>query len=344
MRACSTYRIRTAPKSEERARDLCPHRQGRQESGHAGLPIRKRPPISRGPSLVREGGFEPPRPFGHWHLKPARLPFRHSRAPEKTSTQAGRGVMGAPGPPDPRRQPQPRGSRTLNRRKHLPMGTPDDARGDHMEAIAAIDQRLSEIQARIASFAPRSTPQPARRQVRSQAPSHRPQPCTQKARRSPMSSPRFRNRSHSRAALRSRPPRLSSTPTASPRASPATATGASPRRRWRPSPARANACGRPRPSTSTTSSPTRRRRASPSPSPTRTEATTTKWPSPTRRACTPKAALAAAPGTSEHGWGLAVDLGLDATSQAWMRQHAKEYGFVDNVPREPWHWQFAPSA
>ena len=24
-------------------------------------------------------GFEPPHPFGHWHLKPARLPFRHSR-------------------------------------------------------------------------------------------------------------------------------------------------------------------------------------------------------------------------------------------------------------------------
>jgi LAS superfamily LD-carboxypeptidase LdcB len=54
--------------------------------------------------------------------------------------------------------------------------------------------------------------------------------------------------------------------------------------------------------------------------------------------------LAAAPGTSEHGWGLAVDLGLDATSQAWMKQHAKEYGFVDNVPRESWHWQFAPTS
>lgn len=25
-----------------------------------------------------EGGLEPPRPEGHWHLKPARLPFRHS--------------------------------------------------------------------------------------------------------------------------------------------------------------------------------------------------------------------------------------------------------------------------
>ena len=30
--------------------------------------------------LVREGGLEPPRPYEHWHLKPARLPFRHSRA------------------------------------------------------------------------------------------------------------------------------------------------------------------------------------------------------------------------------------------------------------------------
>ena len=29
--------------------------------------------------VVREGGLEPPRPFDHWHLKPARLPFRHSR-------------------------------------------------------------------------------------------------------------------------------------------------------------------------------------------------------------------------------------------------------------------------
>ena len=28
--------------------------------------------------LVSEGGLEPPRPFEHWHLKPARLPFRHS--------------------------------------------------------------------------------------------------------------------------------------------------------------------------------------------------------------------------------------------------------------------------
>ncbi len=52
--------------------------------------------------------------------------------------------------------------------------------------------------------------------------------------------------------------------------------------------------------------------------------------------------LAAKPGTSEHGWGLAADLKLDATAQAWMRQHGSEYGFVENVPREPWHWEFVP--
>lgn len=52
--------------------------------------------------------------------------------------------------------------------------------------------------------------------------------------------------------------------------------------------------------------------------------------------------LAAKPGTSQHGWGLAVDLSLDPNAQAWMRQHAKEYGFVENVPREPWHWEFQP--
>src|SRR5450830_1955307 len=65
----------------------------------------KQPPtcVSAGQRLfcfVREGGFEPPRPFGHWHLKPARLPFRHSRAPEKISTQrgGGRNATGVGGP------------------------------------------------------------------------------------------------------------------------------------------------------------------------------------------------------------------------------------------------------
>lgn len=53
--------------------------------------------------------------------------------------------------------------------------------------------------------------------------------------------------------------------------------------------------------------------------------------------------LAAAPGTSMHGWGVAVDLQLDSTAQAWMRQNAGRFGFVENVPREPWHWQYVPT-
>jgi zinc D-Ala-D-Ala carboxypeptidase len=52
--------------------------------------------------------------------------------------------------------------------------------------------------------------------------------------------------------------------------------------------------------------------------------------------------LAAKPGTSEHGWGMATDLDLNSKAQAWMRSHASEYGFVENVPREPWHWAYKP--
>ena len=52
--------------------------------------------------------------------------------------------------------------------------------------------------------------------------------------------------------------------------------------------------------------------------------------------------LAAQPGTSEHGWGMAADLSLDAKALSWMRQHAKDYGFAENVPRESWHWAFRP--
>lgn len=52
--------------------------------------------------------------------------------------------------------------------------------------------------------------------------------------------------------------------------------------------------------------------------------------------------LAAVPGTSQHGWGMATDLKLDANAQAWMRENASQYGFVEAVAREPWHWEFKP--
>ena len=52
--------------------------------------------------------------------------------------------------------------------------------------------------------------------------------------------------------------------------------------------------------------------------------------------------FAARPGTSTHGLGLSVDLQLDRDAQAWMRAHSERYGFAENVPREPWHWTYAP--
>lgn len=51
----------------------------------------------------------------------------------------------------------------------------------------------------------------------------------------------------------------------------------------------------------------------------------------------------AVPGTSNHGWGLAVD--ADVTNErtlSWMRANAYRFGFVEAVPREPWHWEFRP--
>lgn len=49
---------------------------------------------------------------------------------------------------------------------------------------------------------------------------------------------------------------------------------------------------------------------------------------------------AAAPGTSNHGWGLALDLELDERGQQWMTDHAWRFGFFDDVPGEPWHWTY----
>ena len=54
--------------------------------------------------------------------------------------------------------------------------------------------------------------------------------------------------------------------------------------------------------------------------------------------------LAATPGTSNHGWGLSLDLDLNSEAQAWMRANGERYGFVEDVPREPWHWTFHGSA
>jgi murein DD-endopeptidase MepM/ murein hydrolase activator NlpD len=69
-----------------------------------------------------------------------------------------------------------------------------------------------------------------------------------------------------------------------------------------------------------------------------------------------KPSLAALPGTSNHGWGVAVDLcgGIDRFGTAqykWMAAHAAQYGWVHpNWARqggnreEPWHWEFGNSA
>lgn len=57
--------------------------------------------------------------------------------------------------------------------------------------------------------------------------------------------------------------------------------------------------------------------------------------------------LAAAPGTSNHGWGSAVDLdfkkGSGNAAHKWLKNNAEKFGF-STIPREPWHWEHKESA
>ncbi|WP_278236009.1 M15 family metallopeptidase [Isoptericola sp. AK164] len=62
--------------------------------------------------------------------------------------------------------------------------------------------------------------------------------------------------------------------------------------------------------------------------------------------------LAAVPGTSNHGWGLALDLstpisGGHSAEYVWLRVHAPDFGWDNPVwarpngsKPEPWHWEF----
>ncbi|MCA1711126.1 MAG: M15 family metallopeptidase [Actinobacteria bacterium] len=66
-----------------------------------------------------------------------------------------------------------------------------------------------------------------------------------------------------------------------------------------------------------------------------------------------KPSLAATPGRSQHGWGLAVDLcgGIErfgSTESAWMAANGPAYGFAHpswaepgGSRPEPWHWEFS---
>ena len=68
-----------------------------------------------------------------------------------------------------------------------------------------------------------------------------------------------------------------------------------------------------------------------------------------------KGGLAAVPGTSNHGWGIAVDLGgigglgdFGEPGYRWLQEHAADYGWYHprvmepggGGPQEPWHWEF----
>ena len=69
-----------------------------------------------------------------------------------------------------------------------------------------------------------------------------------------------------------------------------------------------------------------------------------------------KPALAAVPGTSNHGWGLALDLcggvqSFGTAQYSWLAANAPAFGWVNpswarpgGGREEPWHWEFASAS
>lgn len=53
-------------------------------------------------------------------------------------------------------------------------------------------------------------------------------------------------------------------------------------------------------------------------------------------------ATAACPGTSNHGWGLAIDNRFHGTGLRWLEANAKTYGWQWEVPSEDWHIHYFP--
>jgi zinc D-Ala-D-Ala carboxypeptidase len=73
-----------------------------------------------------------------------------------------------------------------------------------------------------------------------------------------------------------------------------------------------------------------------------------------RRLAVTKPGLAATPGRSNHGWGLAIDLCGSETGSAeamsWLRTNGPVFGWENppwarrggSGPYEPWHWEYVP--
>lgn len=73
-----------------------------------------------------------------------------------------------------------------------------------------------------------------------------------------------------------------------------------------------------------------------------------------RRIAVTKPGLAATPGRSNHGWGLAIDLCSSETASSgvmsWLRTNGPVFGWENpqwarrggSGPYEPWHWEYVP--
>lgn len=54
-----------------------------------------------------------------------------------------------------------------------------------------------------------------------------------------------------------------------------------------------------------------------------------------------KPTLAATPGKSNHGWGIALDVNVnDSRVYNWLKKNGKKFGYNQPMSYEPWHWEY----
>ena len=63
-----------------------------------------------------------------------------------------------------------------------------------------------------------------------------------------------------------------------------------------------------------------------------------RWWNGVRYVRTSGLGMAAIPGTSTHGTGLAIDFAYP--QRTWLRAHGTAYGWFNTIRSEPWHWEY----
>ena len=68
-----------------------------------------------------------------------------------------------------------------------------------------------------------------------------------------------------------------------------------------------------------------------------------RWYQGRRYVRTSAAGQVGVPGTSQHNFGLAIDVSTKSKVHSWMVAHGPDFGWRRTIPAEPWHFEYRPA-